>query len=615
MKHSNIPVSVLMPVYNQSTFVRCAIQSLLCQTYTTWELLIVDDGSTDGLHDTVSPFLADSRIRYLRNEENRGLGFSLNRGLDAAKGPLIAYLPADDIYFENHLETLVAEQVRSGAGMVYSGVVYNLNNVGGENDSGEAQGQIEGYPLQLVQVLHRKTDERWTERGEFVTDDLDRMFWNRYRRQHPAVSCTRQVTCEWVSHLYQRHRIMNDREFGGMYMYKTYYGVKQPIRFQSTKGSLTDEVTHYAPFRKEYPVRPDGLKILLVGELSYNPERITSLEARGHKLYGLWINNPYNFNSVGHFPFGRTEEIPFDKWEERVREIKPDIIYALTNFKSIDLAYHVLKRRGNIPFVWHFKEGPIYSRSFGLWNKLIELYEEADGSIYINETIRRWFALYQRRQAPKTLVFDSDLPPAEWFKGERSPLLSDSDGEMHTVIAGRLLGIGPQAIETLAAQHIHLHVYGDVFQNQSRMALDEAQALAPGYVHLHPNCPAEQWVSELSQYDAGWLHYFSSSNQGNLMRANWIDINCPARMATYAVAGLPMIMHDNTGHLVHHQQYLETHGMAVPIASFRDLGRKWADRASFCQIRENVWRGRDIFCFDHYADRLVDFFREIIANR
>ncbi len=221
-----------------------------------------------------------------------------------------------------------------------------------------------------------------------------------------------------------------------------------------------------------------------------------------------------------------------------------------------------------------FQGRPIYSRSFGLWNKLIELYEEADGAIYINETIRRWFALYQRKQAPHTMVFDSDLPPAEWFKGERSPLLSDRDGEMHTVIAGRLLGIGAQAIETLAARHIHLHVYGDVFHKQSRMVLDEAQALAPGYVHLHPNCPAEQWVSELSQYDAGWLHYFHSSNHGNLMRANWIDINCPARMSTYAAAGLPMIMHDNSGHLVHHQQYLESYGMAVPIASFHDLGNK-----------------------------------------
>ena len=128
-------VTVLMPVYNQRAFVRCAIRSLLCQTYPAWELIIVDDGSTDGLHETVSPWLGDSRIRYLRNDENQGLGFSLNRGIDAATGPFVAYLPADDLYFENHLETLVAEQIRSQADLVYSGMTYNLNNVGGESDS------------------------------------------------------------------------------------------------------------------------------------------------------------------------------------------------------------------------------------------------------------------------------------------------------------------------------------------------------------------------------------------------------------------------------------------------------------------------------------------------
>ena len=608
-------VSVLMPVYNQATFVRCAIRSLLNQTFTDWELILIDDGSTDGLHDAMGSYLDDVRIHYVVNRKNEGLGFSLNKGLDIAAASLIAYLPADDIYFENHLETLVAEQYRTDADLVYSGVMYNLHNIGGEGDSLRAEGKIDKYPLQLVQVLHKKTDDRWMERKEFVTDDLNRMFWNRYRQSHPVEVCTRQVTCEWVSHLYQRHRIMNDREFGGMYMYKTYYRVQEPIRFQSSEGSLTDEITHYEPFRKDYPVRSDGLKILLVGELSYNPERVIALEKRGHRLYGLWINNPYNFNSVGHFPFGHIEDIPFEHWERRIKEIKPDIIYALTNFKSIDLAYHVLKHNPGIPFVWHFKEGPIYSRSLGLWNKLIELYEQADGAIYINESIREWFGLFLRRQAPHVMVFDSDLPPAEWFIGERSELLSDTDGEMHTVIAGRLLGIGAQAIETLAAQRIHLHVYGDVFQNQVRMVLDEAMALAPEYVHLHPNCPAEQWVRELSQYDAGWLHYFQSSNYGNLMRANWIDINCPARMSTYAIAGLPMIMHDNTGHWVHHQQYLEAHGMAVPIASFRELGRKWRESNRFRQIRENVWHNRGIFCFDHYTDELIKFFQTIIAGR
>lgn len=608
-------ISVIMPVYNQASFIKCAIKSLLNQTHTAWELIIINDGSTDNLYETVSCYLTDKRIKYLFNEENKGLGFSLNKGIENAAYSLISYLPADDIYFENHLSTLVSELMRTDASMVYSGLIYNLGNVGGEGNVRQSYGKIENLPLQLVQVLHKKTNDRWIERSEFVTDDLDRMFWKNYQQNNHKTVCTQQITCEWVSHLYQRHNIMNDHNYGGIYMYKTYYGVKEAIRYQSSVGNFIDEISHYEPFRKIEKEKKGGLKILLVGELSYNPERIIALEKRGHKLYGLWINNPLNFNSIGHFSFGNIEDIPFQNWEQKVKEIKPDIIYALINFKAVELAHHVLMRNPGIPFVWHFKEGPFYCRTLGLWNKLMDLYEKSDGVIFINETVREWFNLYLRVQNEHTMVFDGDLPPIEWFAGNRKPLLSDTDGEIHTVIAGRLLGFGTNDIETLASQGIHLHVYGDVFQNQSRMMLDEALALAPNHVHLHPNCPSENWVSEFSQYDAGWLHYFQSCNYGNLMRANWIDINSPARMATYAIAGLPMIMHDNKEHLVHHQKYLEAYNMAIAIESFHNLKEKLSDKNNYQRIRESVWNNRNIFCFDHYADDLVAFFKKIIESK
>lgn len=608
-------VSVIMPVYNQATFVKCAIGSLLSQTHTAWELVIVDDGSTDNLHDTIICFFSDERIKYFRNEKNEGLGYSLNKGIESSSFSLISYLPADDLYFNNHLESLVAKLGTKSSDMVFSGLVYNTKNIGGENNAQQSYGKIENLPLQLVQVLHKKTEDRWVERSEFVTDDLGRMFWTKFQHNNSKISCTGVITCEWVSHLYQRHNIMNDHNCGGIYMYKTYYGVREPIRFQSSTGNYIDEISHYQLFREiEILNKENGLKILLVGELSYNPERISALEARGHKLYGLWINNPLNFNSVGHFPFGNVEDVPFENWEQRVKEIQPDVIYALLNFKAIDLAHHVLSRNLGIPFVWHFKEGPFYCRTLGLWNKLMDLYEKSDGAIFTNETIHDWFNHFLRAQNRHIMILDGDLPPKEWFSDSRKELLSDTDGEIHTVIAGRLLGFTTDSIEALADQNVHLHIYGDVFHNQSKMLLDEAMALAPDHIHLHPNCPAENWVSEFSQYDAGWLHYFESNNNGELMRANWIDINSPARMATYAMAGIPMIMHNNKGHIVHHQKYLESYNMAIAIDSFRDLKRAFADKGKNRQIRESVWDNRKIFCFDHYAESLISFFREVIEG-
>jgi hypothetical protein len=73
--------------------------------------------------------------------------------------------------------------------------------------------------------------------------------------------------------------------------------------------------------------------------------------------------------------------------------------------------------------------------------------------------------------------------------------------------------------------------------------------MAPCYLHTHANVSQENWVREFSQYDAGWLHFFTSRNAGELMRADWDDPNYPARIATLAAAGLPMLQCDNTGHL------------------------------------------------------------------
>ncbi len=608
-------VSVLMPVYNQSTFVKCAILSLLRQSYEGWELIIIDDGSTDSLYEALADFSGNPRIRIFRNESNQGLGCALNRGIAEVRGTLIAYLPADDIWFENHLQEMVTTLEREDADLVYSGIVHNIGNHGGENATQQAAGKIDGQTLQLVQVMHRKTEDRWVERSELVTDDLDRMFWTEYRNNHPKTAETKSVSCEWFSHTFQRHRILNDRTGGGIYMYRTHYGVKEPLRYHSSVGNLIDERSHYEILRSRCPVPVNtgkGLKILLVGELAFNPERMLALEERGHKLYGLWINNPLSYNTVGPLQFGNVEDIPFDGWEKRIEEIKPDVIYAMLNFKAVELAHHVLTRRPkNIPFVWHFKEGPFFCRTYGLWNKLIDLYEQCDGAVYTNERMRQWFDMFLRRKPPHSIVIDGDLPSRHWFTDDRKPLLSDSDGEIHTVLAGRVFGISSEDIETLANQHIHIHIYGDITQNAMRKMLDEACALAPGYVHLHPNCPAENWVSEFSQYDAGWLHYYQSHNHGDLLRANWVDINSPARMSTYAMPGIPMIMHDNTGHIVHHQEYLQSLDMAVTTDTFATLGERFSDKQINKKLRDNAWNNRFKFCFDSYADELITLFQTI----
>ncbi|MGE3261143.1 MAG: glycosyltransferase family 2 protein [Bacteriovoracia bacterium] len=96
-------VTVLLPVYNAEKYLAEAISSVLAQTFTDFELLIVDDGSTDRSPEIIHG-LRDTRIRYLRNEENQKLIRTLNRGLKEAKGEFIARMDSDDICFPQRLE-------------------------------------------------------------------------------------------------------------------------------------------------------------------------------------------------------------------------------------------------------------------------------------------------------------------------------------------------------------------------------------------------------------------------------------------------------------------------------------------------------------------------------
>ena len=96
-------VSVIMPTYNCGRFIRESIRSVLAQTYKNWELIIVDDCSTDNTATIVSSF-NDKRIRYYHNEHNSGAAVTRNKALQEAYGLWIAFLDSDDLWLPTKLE-------------------------------------------------------------------------------------------------------------------------------------------------------------------------------------------------------------------------------------------------------------------------------------------------------------------------------------------------------------------------------------------------------------------------------------------------------------------------------------------------------------------------------
>lgn len=112
-------VSVIMPAYNCERFIAEAIRSVLTQTYTNWELLIVDDCSTDKTADIVASF-DDPRIHYMRNKQNEGAALTRNKALREAKGRYIAFLDADDLWAPEKLEHQVAFMEKNGYDFTYT---------------------------------------------------------------------------------------------------------------------------------------------------------------------------------------------------------------------------------------------------------------------------------------------------------------------------------------------------------------------------------------------------------------------------------------------------------------------------------------------------------------
>jgi len=124
----NPTVSIIIPTYNRSQFVTEAIDSVLAQTYKDYEIIVVDDGSTDNTSEILEPY--QDKIRYIF-QENQGLSAARNTGIKDARGRFIALLDSDDLWLPGKLAKQMAALDKNGdVAFVYSNFVF-IDEVGG----------------------------------------------------------------------------------------------------------------------------------------------------------------------------------------------------------------------------------------------------------------------------------------------------------------------------------------------------------------------------------------------------------------------------------------------------------------------------------------------------
>lgn len=102
-------VSIVIPVYNRADLIGDTIKSCLAQSYGSFEVVLVDDCSSDDLTSALAPFAAEPRVRLVRHERNRGVSAARNSGVQAANGTLVAFLDSDDSWRPTKLERQIAD--------------------------------------------------------------------------------------------------------------------------------------------------------------------------------------------------------------------------------------------------------------------------------------------------------------------------------------------------------------------------------------------------------------------------------------------------------------------------------------------------------------------------
>lgn len=113
--------SVIIPVYNRAELLKRTVGSVLRQDFTDFEVLVIDDGSSDDIRSVVNGF-SDGRIRYFR-QVNRGASAARNAGIDLARGDYVAFLDSDDVYLPHHLAAMHALLLSEPGAVAYCPIV------------------------------------------------------------------------------------------------------------------------------------------------------------------------------------------------------------------------------------------------------------------------------------------------------------------------------------------------------------------------------------------------------------------------------------------------------------------------------------------------------------
>jgi teichuronic acid biosynthesis glycosyltransferase TuaG len=225
-------ISIIVPVYNAQDFIAKTIEFVQAQTYEKWELILVDDGSTDKSIEIINnKSQTDSRVRLIRQEINGGAAKARNRGIDESRGRYICFLDSDDIWERGKLSRELEFMKSQNAGFVFTGYEF-------ADEEGNGLGKIVKVPDKLTysQALKNTTiftstvmiDRKLIPDEDiympYIASEDTATWWNilrggrvayglnenlvKYRRSSNTLSSNKMVAVKRIWDLYRKHEHM-----------------------------------------------------------------------------------------------------------------------------------------------------------------------------------------------------------------------------------------------------------------------------------------------------------------------------------------------------------------------------------------------------------------------
>lgn len=285
-------VSVLMPSFNAGAFLKIAVESILNQTFTDFELIIIDDGSTDDSFDPIRR-IEDDRIKLVRNEHNMGLIATRNMAVSYARAPLLACLDADDLAMPSRLERQV-ETFRVTPGLAVLGSsAYLIDSKGREFDAIDVPTSSEEIRREILRgnkIIHSSVMMRTSVVKEFdgypkeFSLAEDYALWVRIIESHKVMNLPErlikyrvhkgQVSYEKLQTMWQMTTQIRTQAWVAFKKSGKSEGVFPPAiptqwsRLRGDIGSLGRDCLYWARLYRRMGNWPDALKLIANGLVS-----------------------------------------------------------------------------------------------------------------------------------------------------------------------------------------------------------------------------------------------------------------------------------------------------------------------------------------------------------